>query len=222
MRKRIFAPIVVLAIVFAMSGLALADNVIDIDQTGSVANPGPGPAIGKINYADITQVGSENKIEIGQVADTYNEAWASQVGSLNEIVIQQDAGIYNYAYVKQDGDENKLVGAFSDGTLAGTVIEYSLPATQDSWSSYNELKVIQEGDNNEVGLYQQATTGGYNSVDILQYNGGNSLVIHQTNIASGGYNEVTAEQSGDMTATVWQKNYSGAWLSITVTQTQGP
>ncbi len=208
--RKVLIVVMSLTVVFGSSGLALADNVIDIQQIGVSAGP-----TGKIDYVDIVQIGSDNHINARQVAGMYNELYSYQEGAGNDIDIRQDADTYNFADVWQVGDDNKLVGAFSDGTLAGTVIDYLLPATQDSSSSYNELTCIQEGNSNEVGLYQQATGTGYNYVDILQYNGWNSLVIYQTN--SGGYNEVTAVQAGSMSATVIQSTVSGAGI-ITVTQ----
>ena len=68
MCKRIFAQIVVLAIVFGMSGLALANNEVDVNQVGGVS----GGAYGKINYAAIEQTAVTSMIEIKQMAGAYH------------------------------------------------------------------------------------------------------------------------------------------------------
>lgn len=250
-----------LALILSASPLALADNEVDIDQTGSVA----GGTHGVINYAGIVQIGSDNEIEIEQVAGTYNELYVYQQGTGNQIDVEQEAGTYNYAdlyqkgydneielnqhsvtsynyawlsqhacwgienvinveqdaytynyaSIEQDGYYNKIVGASTDGTLDGTVINDSLPATQDSSGSYNQLTCFQSGDYNKVGLYQEAA--GYNYANISQTNGNNYLAVYQINPGTG-CNEVIVEQPGDASAKIYQENWSPGGGVVKVTQ----
>jgi len=191
-----------LAFVVGLSGMALASNTADVDQSGTD------------NEAYINQVGgspNNNTIDIDQIAVTTNDAVVYQNGSGNDVdVIQNALSGYNNLYVEQHnnlyveqlgtngagsgnnndldlfqvastnndaevyqwGNSNVLVGANSDGT-----INPSGAATQISGAIYNYLSCVQSGDGNEAGLYQNAFS--FNYASITQYNGGNSLVAWQ-------------------------------------------
>jgi len=211
-----------LAFVVGLSGMALASNMADVDQSSTD------------NEAYINQVGgssNNNTIDIDQIAGTTNDAVVYQNGSGNDVdVIQNASSDYNNLYVEQldpngmgSGDDNilklsqaaatdndaevyqwgnsnVLVGANSDGT-----INPSGAATQISGAIYNYLSCVQSGNGNEAGLYQNALS--FNDASITQDNGGNSLVAWQN--APGGSNELTSFQNGGMTALVIQNATSG-------------
>jgi len=221
-----------LAFMVGLSGMALASNTADVDQSGTD------------NEAYINQVGGSpdnNTIDIDQIAVTTNDAVVYQNGSGNDVdVIQNALSGYNNSYVEQHnnlyveqlgtngagsgnnndldlfqvartnndaevyqwGNSNVLVGANSDGT-----INLSGAATQisDATSYYNDLSCVQSGDGNEAGLYQNAST--FNDASITQYNGGNSLVAWQ--YAPSGSNDLTVTQTGGDSAVVTQNAFSG-------------
>jgi len=222
MYKRILTVVMALAFMVGLSGMALASNTADVDQSGTD------------NEAYINQVGgspNNNTIDIDQIAVTTNDAVVYQNGSGNDVdVIQGAYSGYNNLYVEQVGpngtgngndnilklsqaaatdndaevyqwgNSNVLVGANSDGT-----INLSGAATQISAASYNDLSCVQSGNGNEAGLYQNASS--FNYASITQDNGGNSLVAWQN--APGGSNELTSLQDGGMTAVVIQNATSG-------------
>ena len=223
MSRKILTLVMALAFVVGLSGMALASNTADVDQSGTD------------NEAYINQVGgssNNNTIDIDQVAVTTNDAVVYQNGSGNDVdVIQNASSDYNNLYVEQldpngmgSGDDNilklsqaaatdndaevyqwgnsnVLVGANSDGT-----INLSGAATQISDASpYNNLSCVQSGNGNEAGLYQNAYS--FNYASITQYNGDNSLVAWQN--APYGSNELTSLQSGGMEAVVVQNANSG-------------
>ena len=221
MYKRILTVVMALAFMVGLSGMALASNTADVDQSGTD------------NEAYINQVGgspNNNTIDIDQVAFTTNDAVVYQNGSGNDVdVIQNASSGYNNLYVEQLGtngagsgnnndldlfqvastnndaevyqwgNSNVLVGANSDGT-----INLSGAATQISEDS-NYLSCVQSGDDNEAGLYQNASA--FNDASITQDNGGNFLVAWQN--APYGSNELTSLQNGGMEAVVIQNANSG-------------
>ena len=224
MGRKILTLVMALAFVVGLSGMALASNTADVDQSCTTGE----------NYAYIEQIGgspNNNTIDIDQVAATDNDAEVYQSGSGNDVdVIQNASSDYNNLYVEQlgtngagNGDDNilklsqaaatdndaevyqwgnsnVLVGANSDGT-----INLSGAATQISAASYNDLSCVQSGNGNEAGLYQNASS--FNYASITQDNGGNSLVAWQN--APGGSNELTSLQNGSMEAVVIQNATSG-------------
>ena len=183
------------------------NNVLYVDQYGYYGHHKAGlyqSAAGD-NNADIDQFGLYNTLGVYQIADTGGNILLAYQGgdaTANNVVakVVQDAATDNYANVYQNSP-NKLVGADSDGT-----INAANPAKQISTDEYNELWTSQTGDYNEIGLYQSAL--GYNSADIDQTGGNNSLGVYMTN--TNGYNSLTATQTGDSSATVVQSTWSGA------------
>jgi len=239
MKKRILAVVMALALVFGLSGMALAGNDADVDQEGTVntilikqigdSEIDIDQDAGTTNWADVYQRGdgndvdvrqdaktsnwlfidqlglrlaldNDNLLDLNQVAGTSNEADVVQSGNRNDADVRQDAGTFNRLFIDQLGDDNRLVGANSNGTINPLGA-----ATQISATSHNWLDCIQLGDNNKVGLYQNAHF--FNNAFIEQFDGGNSLVAWQH--APGGSNELTIEQGGGMTASVVQNATTG-------------
>jgi len=235
MRKFLIAGLV-LVFVLGASGLALAVNNVDIDQTSGYGAVNPNT--GHFADAEVRQGGYDQDVDIDQIAGDYNLVFVAQDGHGatydNKIKVDQNAGTWNVAYVVQKygkhnkvdfdqdaftdnyarinqtdgGMHNILAGAFSDGS-----IDLGSPATQFSSTSYNFLDTFQGTVGNQIGLNQNAV--GYNRAVIHQYGVNNSLGVYQHN--TSGYNSVTSNQFGNMWAKVTQSTYSGAGI-ITVDQ----
>lgn len=228
-----------LVLVLGLSGFALADNTIDIDQTSShgAANPNTG----LYNNAWVEQGGPgsyDQDVDIDQIAGDYNTVHVWQHGHSatygNKIKVDQRAGTYNVAYVVQKyGQHNKVdfyQDAFTDnyarinqtdggmynilvGALSDGTINLGAAATQISSGSRNWLDTVQGAFNNQIGLYQSAF--GDNYAYINQSGSNNSLGVYQTN--SDGSNHLTSYQTGDMWARVTQSTVIGDGI-ITINQ----
>lgn len=164
-------------------------NWMDIDQETSSGD----------NYTLAEQRGCFNLMKIKQRAATGNTAQDSTDAYEDDPILQQGYG-------------NKLVGASHCGAYAW--VSAWKDATQIACSGSNELKSVQIGNCNEIGLYQRSCCGS-NTADIRQEGNGNTLAIYQVNC---GDNTLTASQIGDgLEARVVQK-FSGGGV-ITVNQT---
>lgn len=152
---------------------------------------------------------NQNNIDVVQNAGTNNVLVQRQSGRDNIVNLNQNAGTYNHAETNQGQwgaleTNNKLVGAALG--IWGPGYDLTGPAKQTSATSYNYLKLDQVGSSNLVGLYQNGND--YNSADIYQAGGENSLLIYQTN--NNGFNSVISDQiGGQNSASVLQTTVSG-------------
>jgi len=203
MKKRILAVVMALALVFGLSGMALAGNLAKVDQKGTVNTVhieqiriGGSPnnqididqVAGTINLVDVFQEGSGNDVDVIQEAGTFNDAEVYQEGNDNRARIDQDARTYNLLYyVGQSGDDNNLIL----NQVAGT---------------FNEVDVLQRGNKNEVDVSQTAATSNWLHVDQLGNDnllvgasalGAINLLGEATQISVNSHNELSVLQSGN-------------------------
>jgi len=165
---------------------------------------------GTSNYASVRQPGGlNNDIDVVQDAGTFNSLQQVQYGKNDIVNLKQTSKLSNTANTDQGNwgvnePNNVLYGAIH-GTW-GPEYASTAPAEQTSSNSYNDLKLVQKGSDNKVGLYQNGYD--YNFADITQTEGQNSLLIYQTNI--DGFNSVTSHQTGGQnSASVLQTTLSG-------------
>lgn len=159
------------------------------------------------NTANVEQLYGSGYANIKQSAmydNTIPEAANSQIDSYAGL-----PGIY------QNGYDNYIVGAQPGATVTDPVIiNSSLPATQLSAGGSNWLEIWQNGDDNVVGLYQQAAFN--NTALINQQNDNNSLAVYQT--SPGGSNYLFVEQMGNAKAIVLQSSISGGYNTAVIIQ----
>ena len=216
MYKRILTVVMALAFVVGLSGMALASNTADVFQYGTdnqayIYQLYDGNEVyshqnaNSWNYLDVSQYGKNSKVNLNQVSvDSYNWAKISQGSSANLSWLEQRAEGYNAAKITQDY-YNKLVGAVYCGGIAS-----DRPARQISLNGSNSLSLVQSGGGNTVGLYQE---GNYdNTAGISQLGGNNNLGVYQYNV--GGFNSLTANQTGGDTATICQTALVGSNVAV--------
>jgi len=215
MSRKILTVVMALAFVVGLSGMAMASNTADVFQYGTdnqayIYQLYDGNEVyshqnaNSWNYLDVSQYGKNSKVNLNQVSvDSYNWAKISQ-GSANLSWLEQRAEGYNAAEITQDY-YNNLVGAVYCGTIVS-----NLPARQISLDGSNWLTLVQSGGGNTVGLYQE---GNYdNTAGISQLGGNNNLGVYQYNV--GGFNSLTANQTGGDTATICQTALVGSNIAV--------
>ena len=175
-----------MAVVVATSGLALADNEIDIDQTVKPAN------------ATVSQQGSNLSIKIEQIgvsADPItgfvNDAWASQTNFSNaKMDVYQNAGTFNYAWLYQRHGGTSEIKAVQN---AGTGDNY-LRANQYRWKW------------NYMDIQQNAGTWNYANLNQAYWN--SDIFIDQT---AHDYNQANVTQNQNLGNTyIYGADSSGA------------
>jgi len=183
--KKVFVIGLSIMLVLGLSGLALADNTIDIDQTaGTTTNP----ATGNLNDAIISQDGTNNIIDIDQTAtDEWNYAEVGQdtgTGYGYVANITQSAATYNYAWVNQTTPGGP--GTVTINQTAGTGYNTASVDYQAGWFYDTDVDIIQN-----AGLYNEADVVMYGAVSYGR------VVVDQD--APNGYNVVDVEsQHGTM------------------------
>ena len=166
MSRKILTLVMALAFVVGLSGMALAINMADVNQSGTE------------NYAYIDQIGGNlgnNTIDIDQVAGTTNDAEVYQWGNGNVLVgadsngtinlsnaaTQISAASYNDLYCVQSGDGNEA-GLYQNA------------------SSFNDASITQYNGGNSLVAWQNAP-GGSNELTSLQNGGMKAVVIQNAN-----------------------------------------
>lgn len=183
--------IVTLALVFVLglSGLAMADNVIDIDQTGTPANATVIQDEG-INQSSIIIV------QIGGSAATtglVNDVWAKQKRyGPYKMDVYQKAGTYNYAWLYQCLGGRSEIKAVQN---AGTGDNY-LRADQSNWM-YNYIDIKQ-------------TAGTWNYADLLQGYYMNDMFIEQEALYSNKADVKQNKWGGKESMYIYGADSSGA------------
>ena len=217
MFKKTFVLMMSLVFVLGLSGLVLAQNTVDIDQ------------VGPINTATANQTGSGNDIDVIQEAGTsYNYAYISQVGVGNDVFAKQGASVSNDLNVTQTGNGNDLDldqnSSPATNTASVSQSNGSIADIDQTAGSYNAATVTQgasqlyvdqdAGTTNDLDVTQDDSYAdidqdalGYNLADISQTIGNNLLEALQ--VTGGGFNSLTVDQRGGMTASVSQTAATG-------------
>ena len=177
MYKRILTVVMALAFVVGLSGMALAINTANVNQSGTD------------NYAYIDQIGGNlgnNTIDIDQVAGTTNDAEVYQWGNGNVLVgadsngtinlsnaaTQISAASYNYLSCVQSGNDNEA-GLYQDALNSNyaSITQdnggNSLVAWQYAPYGSNELTSFQNG--GMTARVIQNAFNGNNVASISQY-----------------------------------------------------
>ena len=190
--------IVTLALVFVLglSELALADNVIDIDQH---------PSAGQDEEISAIQFGADNGINIRQRVGG-NEIFINQIGNRNKIVTgawADDSDPDNPSIVQAPTSYRAQQDIWSASGFCSVVLDQygndnTVGLTQ--WSGNSAwVSILQEGNNNTALLIQYAD---YDSgATIGQYGNGNMLKSYQSAVNN---NFLTVTQHGGAKAFVFQ------------------
>ena len=205
MSRKILTVVMALAFVVGLSGMALASNTADVDQSGTD------------NEAYINQVGgspNNNTIDIDQIAVTTNDAVVYQNGSGNDVdVIQNASSGYNNLYVEQLGTNG--AGSGDDNILK----------LSQATATNNNANVYQWGNGNVANVSQTADLS--NNFYVKQNGNSNVLVGANsdgtidlsgaaTQISAASYNDLYCVQSGDGNeAGLYQNASSFNYASIT-------
>jgi len=220
--------VTVAAVVLAVCGLALADNVIDIDQIGTPAS------------ATVSQEGSNQSIIIDQIgvsADPstglVNNVWAKQwkYGPY-KIDVYQNAGTYNYAWLYQSLGGQQEIKAVQN---AGTGYNY-LMANQANWKGNNiDIKQTAGTTNwaeltdgyymTDIVIKQEAAT--YNKAYVYQNINNSSMYLYgadssgnidntkpATQISTDGSNDLKVEQYNNDSIGLYQSGFGNNWAEI--------
>jgi len=185
MRRKILMGLLIVGLILGLSGLALAGNTIDVDQTaGTTTNP----ATGNLNDAIISQDGTNNIIDIDQTAiGEWNYAEVGQdTGTDYGYVanITQIAAAYNYAWINQTTPGGP--GTVTINQTAGTGYNTASVDYQAGWFYDTDVDIMQN-----AGLYNEADVVMYGAVSYGR------VVVDQ--YAPNGYNVVDVEsQHGTM------------------------
>ena len=194
-------------------------NFMKVEQENNSGRNWAGDHRGNL-YEPMLQDGSLNWMQIDQKTQSGdNYTLAEQRGSFNLMKIKQRAAKGNTAQdstdaydddpILQDGYGNKLVGASHCGAYAW--VNPWKDATQIACCGSNELKSVQIGNCNEIGLFQLSFRGS-NTADILQDGNGNTLAVYQVNC---GDNTLNASQIGNgLEARVVQKFSGGGVINV--------
>jgi len=201
MCKRILT---IIAVVLAVSGLALAGNIADITQTGS-------SNAAKINQnmdkhtASITQTGNENDALIEQICTgSYpgGQATITQTGNKNygEILDYGGDQSSHKGIITQEGDENYASQLYTSGKSwngnKGTILQYGNKNKSYQTFGYigtdysSQLKAEQHGDEN-YAEQKSARNGNFGNI----YQEGNLNQARQD--LGGRTNEACTTQLGD-------------------------
>jgi len=156
--KKLFVIALAVVLVLGLSGLALAGNTIDVDQTaGSTTNP----TTGNLNDAIISQDGTNNIIDIDQTAiGEWNYAEVGQdTGTDYGYVanITQIAAAYNYAWVNQTTSGGP--GTVTVNQIAGTGYNTASVDYQTGWFYDTDVDIMQN-----AGLYNEANVVMYGAI----------------------------------------------------------
>jgi len=225
MYKRILTLVMALAFVVGLSGMALASNTADVDQSGTD------------NEAYINQVGgspNNNTIDIDQVAGTTNDAVVYQSGSGNDVDVtlnQNASSGYNNLYVEQlgtdgagSGDNNDLdlfqiAGTNNDAVVYQWGSDNAANVSQTA-SLYNNFYVKQNGNSNVLvgansngiinlsGAATQISVTSYNNLSCVQSGDGNKAGLYQ-NALSFNYASITQDNGGN-SLVAWQNAPGGS------------
>ena len=234
MYKRILTVVMALAFVVGLSGMALASNTADVDQSGTD------------NEAYINQVGgspNNNTIDIDQIAVTTNDAVVYQNGSGNDVdVIQNASSGYNNLYVEQlgtngagNGDDNILKLSQAAGTNNDANVyqwgNENVANVSQTASLYNNFYVKQNGNSNVlVGANSDGTINPsgaatqisdasyYNDLSCVQSGDGNEAGLYQN---ASSFNDASITQyNGGNSLVAWQ-NAPGGSNELTSLQNGG-
>ena len=222
MGRKILTLVMALAFVVGLSGMALASNMADVDQSSTD------------NEAYINQVGgssNNNTIDIDQIAGTTNDAVVYQNGSGNDVdVIQNASSDYNNLYVEQlgtngagNGDDNILklsqaAGTNNDANVYQWGNENVANVSQTADLS-NDFYVKQNGDSNVlVGANSDGTINpsqaatqiseDSNYLSCVQSGDGNEAGLYQ-NASSFNYASITQDNGGN-SLVAWQNAPGGS------------
>ena len=190
-------------------------NDLKSEQIGSNITIDLNAEAGYTNQAYLTQVANNSSVDIDQTAGYYNHTTVRQYSDNSTANLYQVAGpdgndnniVRIYQGVRgAEQSGNSLVGAGTD-TWDYAVVEETEAAMQVSEEGTNEIEVKQEGNNNTIGLNQDAVTN--NWADMWQIGSSNELSAFQVN--TGGNNSLFTTQYGNNnTASVMQSTTVGA------------
>jgi len=223
MSRKILTLVMALAFVVGLSGMALASNMADVDQSSTD------------NEAYINQVGgssNNNTIDIDQIAGTTNDAVVYQNGSGNDVdVIQNASSGYNNLYVEQlgtngagNGDDNILKLSQAAGTNNDANVyqwgNENVANVSQTASLYNNFYVKQNGNSNVLvgansdgtinpsGAATQISGAIYNYLSCVQSGDGNEAGLYQ-NAFSFNYASITQDNGGN-SLVAWQNAPGGS------------
>jgi len=231
MGRKILTLVMALAFVVGLSGMALASNTADVDQSGTD------------NEAYINQVGgspNNNTIDIDQVAGTTNDAVVYQNGSGNDVdVIQNASSGYNSLYVEQVGNgmgngDNNILDLFQAAGTNNDAVVYqwgngNVANVSQTADLSNDFYVEQNGDSNVlVGANSDGTINpsqaatqiseDSNYLSCVQSGDGNEAGLYQ-NASSFNYASITQDNGGNFLV-AWQ-NAPGGSNELTSSQDGG-
>ncbi len=216
-----------IAILLVISA-AMAGNVADIEQvapgntatsiqTGDLNHIESIQETGGTNFLDAEQVGNNHVLDLdqdsptgsaGKNTATINQEVSGAAANADSARIKQTtkstlSGITNSATVTQKGGGNKLRAALSSGNISAAVTSTAKQeATGAAATAINKLLVLQEGGNNDIGLFQKGSD--LNDADIVQKSGSNDLGAYQ--LTTTGKNELEVDQlTGGNSAKLIQK-----------------
>ncbi len=192
--------LIILTVFVIFSPLSGQSTEANVEQIGITAKS----LSGYVNDVQIEQKNGPSNLSIvyQKSYSQWNQALGEQIGSNNQMKIFQISGQHNEAEVKQEGNNNFLGGSKIDWQSGGVTIFFgnsiSFNALVDpAKSSFqgtvfgsNNLKVAQQGGENQIGL-TQGTIWGNNIADITQ-NGSDICEVFQLNLIGNNYNNMTS------------------------------
>ncbi|MCJ7696308.1 MAG: hypothetical protein MUO40_12920 [Anaerolineaceae bacterium] len=185
--KKLFA---LLTVVF-FAGFMMAQNTLDLDQTGVSAYW----ATGLINQSNSSQVGSGIDANIDQIAGTYNQFSSGQGGNTLDLTVNENAGTSNHGEILQSGNN-------------GHIDIYQVAGTYNYMQAWQQSGLGYIANNDKADISQ--TAGTYNS--YVQRQSGQDQVIN-LNQNAGTYNTGTVYQ-GQWGALETNNTLVGATLGI--------
>jgi len=166
-------------------------------------NAGDGSGYNDLSILQIDET-THNLIKLSQTAEGDNCAKFEQIsGFANLAAVEQYAGTDNYIDISQSNSTdqaNNIRAVQLTGDLFNPVETTDGSAVQKSENGSNHLEIVQQGNNNDVGLFQEAALD--NAAVIFQFGDDNYVAAYMVN--TGGDNSLILTQTGGMTLKLYR------------------